>query len=130
MIYHLKNIESGRVRLADALPLWIDKFWECGNFRVLDETGSAHEVVQEASTITQVSPIEFKLLFTSQERVAIKAAREADPHVNDFFELVEDPRLTHVDLSLMSTRAALRHLVTQDLLTEARMAEILVGQIQ
>src|SRR5574343_1577031 len=47
-----------------------------------------------------VSPPEFKLLFTSNERVAIKAARSTDPVIADFMDIVEDPRLTTVNLAL------------------------------
>jgi hypothetical protein len=78
----------------------------------------------------KVSPVEFKLLFTSAERVAIKAVRATDVVIADFFDIVEDPRLTMVDLSLKSTQDALSYLVMQNLLTEERRAEILVGQIQ
>lgn len=78
----------------------------------------------------KISPVEFKLLFTSQERVAIKAARATDPVIDDFYDIVEDPRLTHVDLGLQSTQMALGYLAQQGLLTEARMAEILQGQVQ
>jgi hypothetical protein len=78
----------------------------------------------------QVSPVQFKLLFTSPERIAIKAARATDPVVDDFFDIVEDPRLTHVDLGLQSTQDALSYLVSVNLLTTERRAEILLGQVQ
>ena len=78
----------------------------------------------------QVSPIQFKLLFTSPERVAIKAARANDAVIDDFFDIVEDPRLTFVDLGLQSTQDALSYLVAQGLLTAERREEILKGQVQ
>lgn len=78
----------------------------------------------------KVSPVEFKLLFTAQERVAIKAARASDPIIDDFFEIAEDPRLTYVDLGLESTQAALSYLVTKELITEVRKADILAGVIK
>ena len=78
----------------------------------------------------KVSPVEFKLLFTPQERVAIKAARATDPAIDDFYDIVEDPRLTHVDLGLQSTHGALSYMVSVGLLTEARRDEILAGKIQ
>lgn len=78
----------------------------------------------------KVSPVEFKLLFTSQERVAINAARAADPVIDDFFDIVDDPRLTHVDLGLQSTQDALSYLVAKSLLTEDRKSEILRGEVQ
>lgn len=76
----------------------------------------------------KVSPIEFKLLFTSLERVAIKAS--TDPIVQDFFSIVEDPRLTHVDLGLQSTQDALAYLETLELIAAGRKAEILTGKPQ
>ncbi len=78
----------------------------------------------------KVSPVEFMLLFTGAERVAIKAARQTDPVIDDFLEIVEDPRLTFVDLALPSTRDALAYLVVKNLISEERQAEILSGAIQ
>lgn len=78
----------------------------------------------------RVSPVEFKLLFTSAERIAIKAARENDPVVDDFFDIVDDPRLTYVDLGLQSTKDALAYLASRNLITEARRDEIMAGQVQ
>lgn len=76
----------------------------------------------------RVSPIQFKMLFTPQERLAIKTARADAPMLDDFFELIDDPRLTYVDLALQSVQGALAYLVELELLTEARVAEIIIGQ--
>lgn len=73
----------------------------------------------------KVSPVEFKLLFTAPERVAIKAS--TDPVVQDFFEIVNDPRLTYVDLGLQSTKDAIGYLQSKGLLTAERAAVILTG---
>lgn len=78
--------------------------------------------------ITQVSPVEFMLLFTSAERVAIKAARPSDAVIDDFFDILEDPRLTVVILTSQSTKDALAHFVDKKLVTEARSVEILAGK--
>lgn len=78
----------------------------------------------------KVSPVEFKLLFSAQERVAIKAARATDPVIDDFFEIVEDPRLHHVNLGLQSTQDALAYLETKGLVTADRRVQILSGQVQ
>ena len=78
----------------------------------------------------KVSPVEFKLLFTPQERVAIRAERGNDPMIDDFFGIIEDPRLTHVDLGLQSTQDALGYLETKGLITDARRVQILAGKIQ
>ena len=82
------------------------------------------------SEATKVSPVEFKLLFTSAERVAIKAARATDQVIDDFYDIVEDPRLTFVDLGLPSTQDALAYMVAQGLLTDERRSEILSGNVQ
>jgi hypothetical protein len=75
-----------------------------------------------------VSAIEFKLLFTSSERVAIKTS--VDPVVQDFFGLVEDPRLTNVRLGLKSTQHALAYLEAVGILDAGRKDEILTGAAQ
>lgn len=77
----------------------------------------------------KVSPVEFKLLFTPQERVAIKQARASDPVIDDFYDIVEDPRLTSVDLGLQSTKDAIGYLQSNGLLTAERAAAILTGQL-
>ncbi len=82
------------------------------------------------ASFPKVSPVEFKLLFTSSERVAIKAARDTDAVIDDFFDIVEDPRLQYVDLGLNSTQGALDYLVAQGLLTQARRDQIVAGQVQ
>lgn len=75
----------------------------------------------------KVSPVQFKLLFTAPERVAIKAS--TDPVVQDFFEIVNDPRLTFVDLGLQSTKDAIGYLQSKGLLTGERAAAILTGTL-
>lgn len=76
----------------------------------------------------KVSPIEFKLLFSAAERVAIKTS--TDPIILDFFSIVEDPRLTEVNLALQSTQDSLDYLTTAKILAEGRKAEILTGVIK
>lgn len=72
-----------------------------------------------------ISPVQFKLLFTSEERVAIRVARETDPVIDDFFDIIDDPRLSEVNLQLNSTIDALSYFVTKNLITEERKKEIL-----
>lgn len=74
-----------------------------------------------------VGPIAFKLLFTAQERIAVKTS--TDPVIQDFWQIVEDPRTSEVNLALKATQDALGYLVTAGLLTEARKVEILTGQL-
>lgn len=77
------------------------------------------------TTYLAVSPIEFKLLFTAPERVAIK--NSVDPVVQDFFSIIDDPRLTKVELGLQSTQDALQYLVSKNLITGARRLEVMAG---
>jgi len=68
-----------------------------------------------------VSPVEFKLLFTSPERIAIKAARATDPVIDDFYDLLDDPRLSGVNLSLQSTQDAVGYMAMQGLIEPTRV---------
>lgn len=81
-------------------------------------------------TYPKVSPVEFLLLFTSAERVAIRAVRPDDPVIDDFFDLVEDTRFAYVDLGLPSVQGALHYLAASQLITDARREEILTGKVQ
>lgn len=81
-----------------------------------------------AAAITEISPVEFKLLFTPEERIALRTARATDAILQDFFDIAEDPRLTKVELTLSSTIAALDYMVSKNLLTAERAAKIKLGQ--
>lgn len=83
------------------------------------------EPAPEPVSYPTVSPVEFMLLFKSQERVDIKAIRDTDPMVDDFFQLLEDPRLQSVRLGQPSVQEGLAYLVSLGLITELRRAEIL-----
>lgn len=85
---------------------------------------------EPVATYAKVSPVEFMLLFTAQERVAIKASRTTDPVIDDFMDIIEDPRLTHVDLGLASTQEALDYLTTASKIAAGRKAEILTGTVR
>lgn len=102
--------------------------WDVDGVIYADPTRQWSAVTAPAAV--RVSPVEFKLLFTAPERVAIKAARATDPIVDDFYDIVEDPRLTFVDLGLQSTQDALSYLVSLTLITAERRTEILAGNAQ
>jgi hypothetical protein len=86
-----------------------------GNFRLLDNPP------------TRISPVEFKLCFTPQERIAIKAARATDPVLEDAFDILDDPRLTFVDLTLASTQGLIDYCVAQGHVTAERAVQIKAG---
>lgn len=85
----------------------------------------------------RVGPVEFKLLFTSQERLTLKELRNTDAALADFFEIIEDPRLQYVDLSLGSTAAGVDHclslLINAEIIaeseTDTRREQILSGTL-
>ena len=77
----------------------------------------------------KVSPVEFKLLFTSAERIAIKAARATNPIIADAYEILEDVRLTYVDLGLASNIGLIDYLVSLGLITTERSEIIKTGVI-
>ena len=77
----------------------------------------------------KVSAIEFKMLFTVQERIAIKAAKVTDEILQDDFEILEDPRLESVDFGLQSVRDLIDYMVPLALITAARAEEIKDGKM-
>lgn len=128
-MWKLENIETGGQLNSSTQPEWAGGVWDCGDFRVTDPTGKAYSVTELPPAAPKVSPVEFKMLFTSVERVAIRTARTTDPTVDDFFDLVEDPRLTYVDLALPSVQGALHYLAAAQLIADARIPEILSGKV-
>lgn len=79
---------------------------------------------------TWLSPPEFLLRFTSPERVAIRKARATDPIIDDWFAILDDQRLTQVDLALRSTQDGLAYLAGVELLDPARIPDILAPIVE
>lgn len=75
----------------------------------------------------KVSAIEYKMLFTSAERIAAKAS--VDPVIVDLQELLNDPRTKEIDLSLASIHGALDYMTAIGILAEGRKAQILTGVV-
>lgn len=85
----------------------------------------------------QLSPVEFKMLFTPAERVAIRQARsyvgddpakaEAALFIDDWWSIIDDPRLSTVDLTLGSTVEGIEYLVSAGLIASGRCDEITRG---
>ena len=72
-----------------------------------------------------VSAIQYKMLFTSAERIAAK--KSTDPVIVDLQDLLNDPRTLTVDLALKSISEALDYMTTIKLLAPGRKAQILTG---
>lgn len=86
----------------------------------------------------QVGPTTFKILWSSPERLKLKELRPSDPVIDDFFDIIEDPRMEYIDLALASTQDGidycLQQLVTTGVVAEAdmptRREEILSGTMK
>ena len=85
-----------------------------------------------------VGPTTFKILWTVQERLGLKQLRATDAIIEDFLEIIEDPRAVEFDMSLPSTadgvEYALGKLATAGVIGEedipTRKEEILSGKVK
>jgi len=106
------------------------------------------ELVQEVSTSVETIPVipqarkllnsvEFKLQFTQTERLAFKAARLYQGSdsakvtqklvLDDLFEIVDDPRLTEINLDSLQIKEVIESLVLNGLIVQERADQILAG---
>lgn len=85
------------------------------------------ELIAFTPLIPIISPVEFKLLFTPQERMAIIAERANDPILDDLFSMLDDVRLKEINLNLESNKAVMAYLESKGLITGERKAEIMTG---
>jgi hypothetical protein len=69
----------------------------------------------------------FFMLFTIGEETSIRASQ--DPGVKVLLQRLDHPATKAVNLSLQANIAAINYLAAQGLITEARAAEILTGQV-
>jgi hypothetical protein len=76
-----------------------------------------------------ITAIQFKMCFTPQERVAIRALRETDDYVDDMFDILDDPRTETVNLALPQVQEMMLHLVDVNVISSNRMYEILHAYI-
>ncbi len=86
-----------------------------------------------------LSPVEFKLLFTSEERIKLYELRNADPVLNDFLLILDDARLTEVRLERPSVQRGLdlclallltAGVISDQTAADQRKADILEGVAQ
>ena len=77
-----------------------------------------------------VTPVQFKTLFTVNERVALRELRKTDPIVEEFMDIVDDPRCTVILLTAQGTQDGLAYLASKGILEEHRVQEILEAKIQ
>ena len=79
-------------------------------------------------TSGEISIMQFILMFTAAERVAIYALRDTDPIVAGWLGILEDARLMTVDLKSSSVDEALSYLVGKEVITAQRKAQIQNGE--
>jgi hypothetical protein len=95
-------------------------------------------VEPEPTFLREISPVAFLLMFSPQERVAIRLlrAKASNPQdnaytaaliVDDWMKIVEDPRLQIVNLNLASAQAGIDFLTTLGILTKERAEQIKQG---
>lgn len=87
----------------------------------------------------KVSPVEFKLLWRPEERIKLSELREVDKGLEDFFSILDDPRLTEVRLGQPSVLRGLDHslsvlltagVIADQAAADQRKADILAGIAQ
>lgn len=76
-----------------------------------------------------IGPIAFQMLFHVEELVAIDAAKETDPVVRIFWNLLNDPRTDVVDRNLKTVQDGLHYLEAKNLIGAGRAQEILTGEV-
>ena len=77
-------------------------------------------------TISDISPSSLLLLFTVQERIALRSASNSDPIVEDFLSILNDTRTLTVNMTLLSD--VFTHLLSTEILTENRVIQITHGK--
>lgn len=70
-----------------------------------------------------MTPVSFKLRFTSAERATIRAS--TNPATQDFLAIIDDPRLKEVVVGDTFTTDAVNYLEAEGLIAAGRAAEIL-----
>lgn len=136
--WYIGEVDDSRTRATDVEPVNKALTCEPGAMRS-NWTGSQwielayfHQDVDLNVPETRqiVSPIEFKLLFTFPELVAIRTAVNSDPILKEIYDITQDPRLTGIDLSLNAVSGALDYLISQNLIAPERKAQIQSGVIK
>ena len=94
--------------------------WVIDNGVIIADAEQDYEYIVDKPSI---SPIAFKLRFTSPERIAIY--QSIDLMVKDFISLLDDCRLKEIDLNLQSTIDAVDYLISLGLVDAVRKDTIL-----
>lgn len=110
--WYVGTIEIGKVKTSTRIPptntsllqsegvmrsYWDGRKWVEKPYKYQD-----HPALTEIQS-KSINPIAFKMLFTSDERVAIYNLKNTDNKVADFLSLLDDIRLTEVRLNIQAT---------------------------
>lgn len=117
----IKNGEAENTILAGKYPSFLE-----GDYDEIVEVippEPKQKPVREPKPVV-LSPVDFKVRFTSSERLAISNARETDLFINDFMSILDDVRLNKIDLGSSFVIEFLDHLVTESIITSERKLEI------
>lgn len=131
--YSLVSAQGSKVAAGSAYPVydaarmgWVVEYGliaaRPGEYLVITETE-----VEEVSNL-EPSPMQFLLTLTGAEQVAIRKAAVTDPYVQVLVQMVDDPRLTFVDLKHPTVIESIQYLAgAPALLTADRVARVLAG---
>lgn len=108
-----------------AVPDTVLPGWVCGS----DGKWAAPATPEPLPVYPKVGPIAFQMLFHVEELVAIDAAKETDPVVRIFWNLLNDPRTDIVDRNLKTVQDSLHYLEAKSLIGAGRAQEILTGEV-
>ena len=132
----IKHIESDTLINVELPPVFKGGIWECGDQRFTDPAEELYETVIDATPPT-VTVTHFLLLFSSDERVKARELRGTDKKMDDFWRIIEDPRLLEVHLSLPSVQNGIEYTLTAVKAAEltglditVRKGEILSGKLR
>lgn len=105
--------------------------WIAESLHIAAEPGD-YQLVAEPEEIPgnfTPSPMQFMLMLTLAEQIAIRAAADTDAGVKILVTMLDDPRLTFVDLNDPTVIEAIKYLTTTKpaLLTTERAARLLKG---
>lgn len=134
-MFYLKS-KDGRTEYSGVdRPVFYNGVWSAGDYTAVDSVGAMS--AWHGSSV--VSPIEFKLRFTPLEQVAIAQLRKYDGAGEEtpdaaklqaaavldvFFSMIDDPRLTEIDLNSEAVIDGCAFCVSIGIITAERMAEI------
>lgn len=122
-----ENFHPDIVKQFVAVPDNIEAGWvlEQGQWQAPEEEVTPSGNDNQPQNESVVSPIDFMLLFTSVERVALKNIRKTNDIINDFFEIIDDPRLEEVHLDRQSNQQGVGYcftlLVDEDVITNEEL---------